>query len=253
MLCKLWMCNWIRLMQLTDDYLLSVASHWRCCSVAVVAAWKSCRIVEAAMARVASGHLSPCPSMVQGPVEIQMKAIRRFVSTEKAPTRAFSWLKAATTAFTFKTLLRHFAKRAFTPRSLNMNPLIGAFSVITNLRMDFYEALFYSVVRGYNCCSLLQPLHPAAADLEHDLPCVPGPRAPRDLGPRCRHRGGAGAGRGGGRGRGGRAGLPLHLQPGGGGPARGQVVLQLLPHPLLPVEPGHGGPRTPGEEESRYL
>ena len=30
--------------------------------------------------------------------------IRRFVITEKAPTRAFSWLKAATTAFTFKTL-----------------------------------------------------------------------------------------------------------------------------------------------------
>ena len=36
--------------------------------------------------------------------------------TEKAPTRAFSWLKAATTAFTFKTLLRHYAKRALTPR-----------------------------------------------------------------------------------------------------------------------------------------
>ena len=32
-------------------------------------------------------------------------SIRRFVITEKAPTRAFSWLKAATTAFTFKTLL----------------------------------------------------------------------------------------------------------------------------------------------------
>ena len=31
--------------------------------------------------------------------------------TEKAPTRAFSWLKADTTAFTFKTLLRHYAKR----------------------------------------------------------------------------------------------------------------------------------------------
>ena len=29
-------------------------------------------------------------------------SIRRFVITEKAPTRAFSWLKAATTAFTFK-------------------------------------------------------------------------------------------------------------------------------------------------------
>ena len=42
------------------------------------------------------------------------------VITEKAPTRAFSWLKAATTAFTFKTLLRHYAKRALTPRSLNV-------------------------------------------------------------------------------------------------------------------------------------
>ena len=39
---------------------------------------------------------------------------------EKAPTRAFSWLKAATTAFTFKTLLRHYAKQALTPRSLNV-------------------------------------------------------------------------------------------------------------------------------------
>ena len=48
-------------------------------------------------------------------------SIRRFGSTEKAPTRAFSWLKAATTAFIFKTLLRHYAKRALTPRSLNVN------------------------------------------------------------------------------------------------------------------------------------
>ena len=39
---------------------------------------------------------------------------------EKDPTRAFSWLKATTTAFTFKTLLRHYAKRALTPRSLNV-------------------------------------------------------------------------------------------------------------------------------------
>ena len=43
-------------------------------------------------------------------------SIRRFVITEKAPTIAFSWLKAATTAFTFKTLLRHYAKRALTRR-----------------------------------------------------------------------------------------------------------------------------------------
>ena len=40
-------------------------------------------------------------------------SIRRFVITEKAPTRA-------TTAFTFKTLLRHYAKQALTPRSLNV-------------------------------------------------------------------------------------------------------------------------------------
>ena len=43
-----------------------------------------------------------------------------FVITEKAPTRAFSWLKAATTAFTFKTISRHYAKWALTPRSLNV-------------------------------------------------------------------------------------------------------------------------------------
>ena len=42
-------------------------------------------------------------------------SIRRFVITEKT-----SWLKAATTAFTFKTLLRHYAKRTLTPRSLNV-------------------------------------------------------------------------------------------------------------------------------------
>ena len=39
-----------------------------------------------------------------------------FAITEKAPTRAFSWLKAPTSAFTCKTLLRHYAKQALTPR-----------------------------------------------------------------------------------------------------------------------------------------
>ena len=39
-----------------------------------------------------------------------------FTITEKAPTRAFSWLKAPTSAFTFKTLLRHYANQALTPR-----------------------------------------------------------------------------------------------------------------------------------------
>ena len=32
-----------------------------------------------------------------------------YTITEKAPTKAFSWLKAAITAFTFKTPLRHYA------------------------------------------------------------------------------------------------------------------------------------------------
>ena len=38
-----------------------------------------------------------------------------FTITEKAPTRAFSWLKVATSVFTFKTLLRlrHYAKQVF--------------------------------------------------------------------------------------------------------------------------------------------
>ena len=36
--------------------------------------------------------------------------------TEKAPTRAFSWLKAPTSTFTFKTLLRHYSKWALTPQ-----------------------------------------------------------------------------------------------------------------------------------------
>ena len=41
-------------------------------------------------------------------------------TTSCCTTRAFSWLKVGTTAFTFKTLLRHYAKWAFTPRFLNV-------------------------------------------------------------------------------------------------------------------------------------
>ena len=33
---------------------------------------------------------------------------------EKAPTRAFFWLKVPTSAFTFKTLLGHYAKQTLT-------------------------------------------------------------------------------------------------------------------------------------------
>ena len=55
------------------------------------------------------------------PASASKRFIQRFVILEKAPTRAFSSLKAATTAFTFKTLLRHYAKQTLTPRSLNVN------------------------------------------------------------------------------------------------------------------------------------
>ena len=44
--------------------------------------------------------------------EVQTQA----ACTENSPTRAFSWLKVPTTAFTYKTLLRHYAKQALTPR-----------------------------------------------------------------------------------------------------------------------------------------
>ena len=55
---------------------------------------------------------SQCESCCRGRVAVESSAsnegypkVRKI--TEKAPTRAFSWLKAGTTAFTFKTLLRH--------------------------------------------------------------------------------------------------------------------------------------------------
>ena len=47
---------------------------------------------------------------------LKRRSIRRFVITEKAPSKAFSWLKVPTSAFTFKSLLRHYAKRVLTPR-----------------------------------------------------------------------------------------------------------------------------------------
>ena len=45
-----------------------------------------------------------CFTSAQVNTSASKSSIRRLVIMEKAPTRAFSWLKAATTAFTFKTL-----------------------------------------------------------------------------------------------------------------------------------------------------
>ena len=62
---------------------------------------------------VAGAGAGPQPQPRRGPAARtgSKSSIREFVITEKAPTRAFSWLKAATTAFTFKTLLRHYANQ----------------------------------------------------------------------------------------------------------------------------------------------
>ena len=45
-----------------------------------------------------------------------------FTITGKAPTRSFSWLKAPTSAFTFKTLLRHYANQPTCPASRRFQP-----------------------------------------------------------------------------------------------------------------------------------
>ena len=47
-----------------------------------------------------------------------------FTITENAPSRAFSWLTAATIAFTFKNLLRHYANQPTRPFDLCVgNPI----------------------------------------------------------------------------------------------------------------------------------
>ena len=67
-------------------------------------------------------------------IELQTKVpkVRKhFTIIEKAPTRAFSWLKVPTIAFTFKTLLRHFAKQALTHGKssvLNVKAVVTAFN-----------------------------------------------------------------------------------------------------------------------------
>ena len=49
---------------------------------------------------------------------LKRRSILRFIIMEKAPTRAFSLLKAPTSAFTFKTLLRHYANQPAHPLML---------------------------------------------------------------------------------------------------------------------------------------
>ena len=64
----------------------------------------------------AAGTWAPRPQTILVPQIDPSVSQPVFTIMEKAPTRAFSWLKVPTSAFTLKTLLRHYAKRALTPR-----------------------------------------------------------------------------------------------------------------------------------------
>ena len=51
---------------------------------------------------------------------LELQTIHQQIFWPLLPTRSFSCSKANSSAFTFKTLLRHFAKWALTPQSLNV-------------------------------------------------------------------------------------------------------------------------------------
>ena len=61
-------------------------------------------------ARTGRGWLAPAPARRRLELANDPSV---FTKTVKASTRAFSWLKVQTRAFTFKTLLRHYAKQPF--------------------------------------------------------------------------------------------------------------------------------------------
>ena len=77
------------------------------------------------------------------------RSIRRFVITEKAPNRAFYWLKAATTAFTFKTLIRQYAKQV---NPLKVDVKLGQDTMVIRDR-QFGQYRFLKPPVGYDLCS----------------------------------------------------------------------------------------------------
>ena len=50
---------------------------------------------------------------------------------------AFSWLKAATTTFTFKTLLRQYAKQVLMQMSKGTGGLVSIDEIFANLHLTF--------------------------------------------------------------------------------------------------------------------
>ena len=89
---------------------VTVTVQWSCCSIHTPEARPDLYTDTARSTRSTVYHQS---------LELQTKVCEDFTITEKAPT-ALSWLKVPTSAFTYKTLLRHYAERALTPRSLNV-------------------------------------------------------------------------------------------------------------------------------------
>ena len=66
----------------------------------------------AAAAAPQEGRGEPRLPRLRDPVlvySLKRRLSEDFTITEKAPTRAFSWLKVPTSAFTLMTLLRHYA------------------------------------------------------------------------------------------------------------------------------------------------
>ena len=72
--------------------------------------------------RMEQSRKLPIPriGMMACTLELQKKVREDFTIMKKTRTLAYSWLKAPSSAFTFRTLLRHYAKRALTPQSLNV-------------------------------------------------------------------------------------------------------------------------------------
>ena len=56
------------------------------------------------LVRLLEGDVVLVVCLEEPAVELQMNVREDFIITEKVPTRAFFWLKAPTSAFTFKTL-----------------------------------------------------------------------------------------------------------------------------------------------------
>ena len=120
----------------------------RCCRRSPRTATGRCSQFPVCRCLLSTAHTAPARSRSSELIltSAWKSSIRRFVITEKAPTRAFSWLKAATTAFTFKTLLRHYAKWTLTPRSLNVK--LGDYTTGCGTDGSFYSTFDNSSCNG---------------------------------------------------------------------------------------------------------